>query len=394
MTINARRTRQLYVWHKWTGLLSGLFIFVLSLSGAVAVFKHEIDWLLTPAKRVAPTEGRASLDHVLRSVREQYPRAKIAGIQLPHEPHTALSVRLEQDKTPIEVFADPYTGRVKGARTGETVANVIRQLHVRFYYFGAWGRVVVGCFGLVLLISTVTGLLIYGRFMKAVFAQGLRFWQVRRGRGWQVSASDWHKLIGVLALIFNLIIALTGAVLGLENLARYAPPVSRALHPSPKQETLKRPPASTEKMLSIEEACWRARAALPGFEPTNLLLPVAGKNHFMVYGNVAGRFERAGASFVVIETGSGAILDTHDAAAARAVTKAYNLSEPLHFGDFAGLPFKLIYCLCGFASAFLSITGYVIYVLKARSRRRAGARATPAPQAEQTHDKSLQPQLQ
>src|SRR5207249_11033363 len=119
-----------------------------------------------------------------------------------------------------------------GTRRGENFANVLRQLHLRFYFFGFWGRVVVGAFGVILLISTITGLLIYWRFMRGVFAQGLRFWQIRKGP--QLSTSDLHKLVGIGALVFNLVIAFTGAFLGLENLARYAPGVQQALQPRPR----------------------------------------------------------------------------------------------------------------------------------------------------------------
>lgn len=40
MVFSARRTRQLYLWHRWTGLATGVFIFILSLTGAVAIFKN------------------------------------------------------------------------------------------------------------------------------------------------------------------------------------------------------------------------------------------------------------------------------------------------------------------------------------------------------------------
>jgi len=380
MALSARRVRQLYAWHKWAGLLTGLFIFVITISGAIAVFKEEIDLLLTPARRVEPASTPpASLDDILPAVQRAYTGARIESVNLPRNPHTAYSIFLDDGKQRTEVFVNPYSGALTGARTGETVANVIRQLHVRFYYFGAWGRVVVGVFGLALLVSTLTGVLIYGRFMKGVFAQGLRFWQIRTGRGLQVSASDWHKLIGILALAFNLVIAFTGAVLGLENLARYAPSVSRALHPQPDQ---RHPPAATDRMVPLAQALRRARRALPGFEPTRLILPRADKNHFVIYGDNSGRFAREGASFVVIETSGGAVLQTHNSAGARAVTYTYNLVEPLHFGNFAGVPLKLIYLSFGLASSFLSVTGFIIWL---RKRRRARV-AAPSRRREKTSE--------
>src|SRR5690606_23541611 len=126
-----------------------------------------------------------------------------------------------------QLMVDPYTAEVLGTRDySASFVFVLRQLHLRFFAFGWQGRVVVGAFGLVLLVSIVAGLLIYGRFIRAL----PRWWSIRRGRGLQIAASDLHKLVGIVALAFNIVIASTGAVLGLENLARYSPRVSHALH--------------------------------------------------------------------------------------------------------------------------------------------------------------------
>jgi uncharacterized iron-regulated membrane protein len=360
----------------WTGLLTGLFIFVICLTGAVAVFRAEIDRALTPAKVVAPGPARASLDDLLAAARREFPGGEVTYINFPAAEHEAYSVWVERAGESHEVFADPYTGRVTGSRTGENFANVLRQLHVRFYYFGWQGRVVVGFFGLTLLVSTLTGLLIYARFIK-----GMRWWRVRRGRGPQVSSSDWHKLVGILSLAFNLVIAVTGAVLGLENLARYAPEVGKKLHPQPRREVLDNPPATLEGMIPAGEAVARARAALEGFEPTYVEMPVAGSSHFLVYGNDHNRLTNAGASFVVVDTRTGAVLDAHSARRAEPVTRAYNLMEPLHFGDFAGVPVKILYLLFGLTASFLSVTGYVVWALKALKRRRARRRSRAAPPA-------------
>jgi uncharacterized iron-regulated membrane protein len=366
--------RQLYAWHKWTGLITGLFLFLLSVSGAVAVFKEEIDRLLTPARVVTAQQTRLPLDAVIEQVRGYAPDQKISGVQFNGRPDSAMTVRMEDPNMTgggqfYEIFVDPYTGRVTGERRGENVANVIRQLHVRFYYFGVWGRVAVGVFGLAMLISSVTGLIIYAPFMKGVFAQGLHFWQIRRAPGaqkWNLWNSDWHKLAGIVSLVFNLIIGLTGAVLGLENLSRYSKPVDDAIHPRPLPN---RRPGKVE--LSPDEALVRAEAALPAFEARSIIFPTAKNNQYTIYGDLAGRFERANASFLTIDAANGAALHTYSASTTRPVTKLYNLSEPLHFGDFAGTSLKIIYVLFGLVGSFLTVTGFVLWRLKNRRPARA-----------------------
>lgn len=366
-------TRLLYSWHKWTGIVGGAFLLAILATGTAAVFKDEIDWLVTPALRVAASVEKASLDDRLAAVEAAHPGAKVNSFTVSPDSETADVFALgDSEETRKSVFVNPYTAEVTGERAGETLANVIRQTHVRFYYFGANGRIVVGVFGLVLLVSSITGLIIYFPFMRVVFRQGLRFWQLREGL--RAASADLHKLVGIVTLVFNLILGATGAVLGLENLAQYYKPLQAAIHASPEKGLI---PETTVGRVSIDAAVASAGDVLPGFETKRVTLPREGKNHFVLYGNVAGRFERSGASFVVVDTQSAAALQTHSAAAVSTGVWLYNLSEPLHFGDFAGLGMKLVYFLFGLAGSGLAVTGFLILYLRKRGRKRIAA-ATPS----------------
>ncbi len=363
----AKWTRRLFAWHKWTGLIGGVFVLFLIFTGTVAVFKNEIDWLVTPAKRVEASGEIRPLDEMLANVKREFPDKKIASFSFAEDAETAFTFQADgkgEDER-LTIFVNPYTAGITGTRSGETLANVIRQTHARFYYFGANGRIVVGVFGLLMFVSALTGIFIYAPFMKGVFARKLKFWQIRPDN-LKVKNSDWHKLIGVVTLVFNLILGLTGAVLGLENLAPFHKPTQALIHPRPMSEKELAPPATLENQIALDAVLQKARDSMPDFEPKSLNFPKAGKSHFVIYGNITGRFERAGASFVVLDTTSGAILQTHNAARVPRVTWLYNLNEPLHFGDFTGAWLKWIYFLFGLAASALTFTGSWLWLLKRR----------------------------
>lgn len=369
---NAKWTRRLFAWHKWTGLIGGVFVLLLIFTGTVAVFKNEIDWLVTPAKRVEAAGEIRSLDEMLANVKSEFPDKRIANFSFAEDAETAVTFQAEGKGADerLTIFVNPYTAEITGTRNGETLANVIRQTHVRFYYFGANGRIVVGVFGLLMFISALTGIFIYAPFMKGVFVRKMKFWQIRQDN-LKVKYSDWHKLIGIVTLIFNLIIGLTGAVLGLENLAPYHKPTQALLHPRPLTEKELAPPAPLENQLAVNTILQNAQNSMPGFEPKTINFPKVGKSHFVVYGNIAGRFEREAASFVVLDTTNGTILQTHNAANVPKVTRLYNLNEPLHFGNFTGAWMKWLYFAFGLAASVLTFTGLWLWLLK-RYKRNAG----------------------
>ena len=70
--------------HAWSGIIVGIFLLLIATSGAVAVFRAEIDWLATPALRVAPTSQPVSLNQVETAVLDAYPQASISDLRMPY----------------------------------------------------------------------------------------------------------------------------------------------------------------------------------------------------------------------------------------------------------------------------------------------------------------------
>lgn len=370
--LTPKRTRQLYVWHKWTGLITGLFIFFVSVTGSAVVFKHEIEAWLNPGMLITPQEKRLPLESVVAELKKAYPKNTVNAMQIAQWPNHTHTVSFRIDGKMQKLFVDPYTGKVSGMRVNKDVVNVLRQTHLRFYFFGWKGRVFVGFIGLCMVLASVTGLLIYGPFMKK-----LAFGQIRWGQKLQLILSDWHKLIGILTIVFNLVVGLTGAVLGLENLQRFSPAAKQILHPSPTREMKAIKPKTVTNRMTIDEAVAKAQEAMPNFSPASINLPRANNRHWMLRGRIDGHLSAANTAWIILDTQTGKTIGKYNPAEHMNLTTAYNVSEPLHFGDFAGLPMKLLYCLLGVVSGLLYITGFWIWILKTWQAKRK-AKITPA----------------
>jgi uncharacterized iron-regulated membrane protein len=352
-------TRLLFRIHRWAGLLGGIPLAIILISGTIAVFKDEIDEALNPALLVVrPQATTVSLDSIMATLRSS--PAKVNRIELPDKPSRALSFfGPTPDGKSQEITVDPYTGSVLGRRLASGhLADILRQLHVRFYFFGATGRIVVGFLGLALALSGITGLILYPRFLC-----GQQWTNVRWKRGPQWIHSDLHKLAGITSLALNLLWAVTGAVLGLENLAPYYKPAQQVLHPAPSVRV-----SSSELRVSLDQTLDRTRAILPGFVPRRLVLPGPGPTPLVVYGNTAGLWTAPISSWLAIDPSDGRVLQLHDERQAHTVTRIYNLHDPLHFGYFAGLGSKVLWFLFGVLVSSLPVTGCVLWWYKRRHR--------------------------
>ncbi|HBY60905.1 MAG TPA: hypothetical protein DEH78_13870 [Solibacterales bacterium] len=353
LAFRTRLVRWLFRIHRWTGLVAGIPIAVILVSGTVVVFKDEIDEFANPRLLVVqPARSRVPIDQALASV------LPVQSITLPVEPHRPyLAYRRSSNGGNEQVAIDPYRGTVLGARPANGhLADILRQLHVRFYFFGATGRIVVGALGLILCLSGITGLILYPRFLRG---QSWRSIRMRRGAQW--ANSDIHKLAGIVTLAVNLLWALTGAVLGLENLAAYYRPAQKYLHPQPTVRA-----STSPSRVTLENALATAAHAIDGFTPRSLSFPSRAGQPVVVHGNVHGAWSAPASSWVALDPATGAVLETHDERAAHLATQIYNLHDPLHFGYFGGAATRWLWFVAGAFVSVLPITGYAVWWLKRR----------------------------
>ena len=122
-------------------------------------------------------------------------------------------------------------------------------------------------------------------------------------------------------------------------------------------------------MPSLDALHGAARQAVPGFEGVYVSLRnwgTAGATASFT-GRLAGHL--ASTARVDVDAATGSIRRVHDPRTAGFWSMVNALMEPLHFGDFGGLPLKWLYFFLGLTPAFLSITGTLIWLDGRRQRQ-------------------------
>lgn len=362
------RARLWFALHGWLALPLWIFLLFVCVTGTLATVDKEILWLIDTDVRAGADGPRLPLNDIITRVEAQVPGAKVAMISL-GEPYMALAVTIHTPGGAQAVaWVDPVSGQVTKVGGGVTFAHIIRSLHGWLLMPWAAGTPIgwylVCAMGLPLLGSAITGLVVYKRFWRAWTSPRLRL----HGGG-RLFWGDLHRLVAVWGLWFIIIIAITGLwflVRGIQydigmNLDVEGPDIAAAQ--APRHDGAGPPPA-----FAIDRAIAATAAARPGFRPTLVILPEHALGPITLWGRPANPLLQ---EQIWAHPYDGHVLGGRDAGNAGADEVITAIAGSLHFGNFAGLPVKLVWTVFGLAMTTLVASGTVIW-----TRRAVGA--TPA----------------
>ena len=128
-----KKLRSFLFWlHLTAGVVAGVVILIMSLTGALLAFKPQIQRFVDRerANRAAAGEGAARLgvQTMVANVRLTKPEGQLQSIALESDPTSSAAVSLGRDAT---VYVDPYTGRVlgEGSRSLQTFFRALEDWH-------------------------------------------------------------------------------------------------------------------------------------------------------------------------------------------------------------------------------------------------------------------------
>lgn len=354
--------RKLWQLHSWLGLIAGLGLLVIGVTGSLLVFRDELESLFNSAAvRVEPSAaGRLPLDTLLAEANRQLPGYEVTGWMLREPSKARLAdvlyvIRHGSDQW-LSATLNPFTGRLLSSPRSETatLTGWLLELHSAFFSDHA-GVLIAGIFAAMLCLLGVTGVWIYRNFWKAFFT-------LRWGRSARILFSDLHRFVGIATVLFNLLLGFTGAYWNLTHV------VGEWLHGEVPQPLMQRRlyPAT----LSLDALVADAHRRLAGFVTNFVSLPYAPDAPIVLWGAVEPRspLRSAYGSTVSYDAATSAHTATSDLRKAGWWKQSVDSFRPLHFGSFGGLSIKLLWCAGGLAPGFLAVSGFAIVWLRRRAR--------------------------
>ena len=366
-------TRAIRTWawlHKWSSLVCTLFMLLLCLTGLPLIFHHEISHLtgteIEAPDLPAPLQGkpRVGMDEALAAARKLYPDRVVQFVSQAEDDDRLWSVTLTPTPAPTDdyksVQVDARTGLVAGEyRTGEGFMDLMFRLHVDLF-MGLAGKLFLGFMGLLLLVALVSGVVLYAPFMRK-----LDFGTVRRQRSPRVRWLDLHNLIGIVALVWCFVVGATGMVnTWADLLIKYwqVEHVGALLKPYQGQPLV--PEAERAPVQRMLDA---AQAAAPGMKLYFIAFP--GTSYSSPHHNT---FFMRGDTPLTSRLLLPVLVDARTAKVTAAPQMPWYLdalliSQPLHFGDYGGLPMKIIWALLDIATILVLGSGLYLWLKKRRS---------------------------
>ena len=366
--LDARAIRTWTWLHKWSSLVCTVFMLLLCLTGLPLIFHHEIGHLLGTEVEAPPMPAGtpyASLDRVLEVARARHPERVVQFASQPEDSTDLWFVTLTPTPAPTEDFKSVAVD----ARTAEVLAepkfdegfmHVMFKLHVDLFA-GLPGTLFLGFMGLLLLVAIVSGVVLYAPFMRK-----LRFGEVRRERSARVKWLDLHNLLGIVTLVWAFVVGATGVInTWADPLVKYwqYDQLSALLAPYQGQ-----PPVPEGERGSVQRSLDGALAHVPGRKLSFIAFPgtAFSSPHHTTF------FLRGGEP-LTSKLLQPVLVDakTTEVTAAPALPwylTALLVSQPLHFGDYAGLPMKILWALLNIATIIVLGSGLYLWLQRKQPR--------------------------
>ena len=371
--MKARSVRIWSIVHRWTSLVSTVFLLLLCLTGLPLVFHHEIDEVLGYAPKPAtPPAGaqKLTVDRIAQAALASDPGKVLQYLAWDKdEPGIVIAyTNSARDGRPDDAVVrafDATSGKLLGP-VGTGPMLVVLKLHTDMFA-GQPGKLFLGGMGLLFLIAIVSGVVLYWPFTRR-----LAFGTLRHDKSNRIRWLDWHNLLGVTTIVWACIVGGTGVI------NTWAEPMLdqwRASELASMVAPYARRPLSSH-VASLDEIVRNAITAAPGMEVAFIAFPgtpFSSTHHFAAFMRGDQPLTSRLLKPILLDAETAEVADTRDLPF---YLKALFVSQPLHFGDYGGMPLKIIWALL---DAFtIIVIGSGVYLYVARWRKARPKRAYPA----------------
>ncbi|MDR3712255.1 MAG: PepSY-associated TM helix domain-containing protein [Puia sp.] len=358
--------------HRWSSLICTLFLLMLCLTGLPLIFEQEINDRLNPPPpyEVLPAGmPMANLDKMVELSKRRYPRDIVSSVFIDDdEPRILVSMMPSMDadfKTRHSLWFDARTGKLMRdelpvGQQKQTFIGLMFSLHTDLF-MDLPGELFLGFMALLFLAALISGLILYGPFMKKQ-----KFGVIRQGRSRRLKWLDLHNLLGIVTLAWTLVVGGTGLINEL------ATPLFGLWQMTDVKDMLRhyegQPLPKQRELGSVQAAFDTTKRALPGMTVTSIVYPgnkFGSPYHYLLWAKGDQPLTSRLFSPTLVDARSNKLVAVVEMPW---YLRALEVCRPLHFGDYGGMPLKVIWALFDVAAIVVLISGLCLWWLRRKSK--------------------------
>lgn len=370
--------------HLWLGLGIGFLIFIISITGALYVFKDEIE---NATRKDVIYHNEQNIDQkqilpirtlekaVVAQVKEKYP---VHWVNIPIDKKMSYLFYWYEhdpkgwnyfDEFPIYkvAYVNPYNGKVLGTYDEKNgFFQIVKMIHWSFLLKQSWGTYVVGIPVLIFVFMLISGIILWWPKNKAARKQRFSF-KWKNVQNWKRKNYDLHNVLGFYASVFALIFSITGlfyAFLFVQSSIYFTFSGGKTAYPDFSSITTKAPiELRTEG--TLDKISNTVKAKYP--DSYNFSIDLGHEHmddhehpNFEVYvKHLSYSYHKS--SSLIFDENSGELLHTHDMKDKNFGEKTVGANYDIHVGSILGLPTKIIAFIVSLICASLPVTGFMIW---------------------------------
>lgn len=359
-----KNIKRWFWWHRWTSLICTLFLLLLCVTGLPLIFEEEISGWLNPTHYAAlPTNTpTANLDGIVRTAKQHYPKQLITSVYVDDDepqvlvsmaptmkPDDKLSHSLQFDSRTAKLLKDELPAN----QQPQTFIGLMLSLHTDLF-MDLPGELFLGLMGLLFVISIISGVVLYGPFMKK-----LDFGTVRHSRSRKLKWLDLHNLLGIATALWLFVVGATGVMNELATPLFGLWQITDVKAMLAKYQTNSVP--DPNKLNSVQAAYTITKKALPGMTVTSVVYPgnaFGSPYHYLLWAKGNTPLTSRLFSPVLVDAQTGQLTAV---VKMPVYLRALEVSRPLHFGDYGGTPLKIIWVIFDVVAILVLISGIYLW---------------------------------
>jgi uncharacterized iron-regulated membrane protein len=340
---------------------------LLCVTGLPLIFHEEIEeaFHLPPLKAVSANTPPPAVDMIVAAAKAQRPGEIVQFVFFDQGLPVISVATAPTAETPFEQAHIQAFDR----RTGEAITLPppdsgfmywMEEAHIRLF-MGLPGTLFLGTMGLLFLVAIVSGVVLYAPFMRK-----LPFGTVRKNRSARVKWLDLHNMLGIVTTTWLIAVGATGVFNTLDvPIAGYWQATELA-----EMTAAYKGDAKPTELASLDAAIAAAVAVSPGMQPYSIAYPgnpFSSPHHYAIFMAGNDALTRYILRPALVDARTGVLTVVKDMPP---LVQTLFISRPLHFGNYGGLPLKLIWALLDLTAIIVLVSGLYLWW-----RRRKGPMA-------------------